>query len=942
MSSAQIRLTEPQVFLVGSLEYERARARQRRAVARGAQASANNHRTSTATGETPPASPGPSRRNSPERERGRSVFHISASRAGSRSRPGSRAASPAPPAPSTSRGRVGQIADGDPAFVPPNSRGRSASRTRAPSRQGRAAAQNENLSVGRSGSLVRDSEHPVSPAASTPHAELAETNSVLDEPPPALLRGLLTVTLSKPTRVKEIVVRLKGSAKTDWPEGIGPRRLDVVEENILINLTHTFFSASQSATARRAASVDHSTSNGRDESRGRAPSRRAASVAPGRESSHGRSYPHNSLFPNGLENPPPVHPSNGSSHSTNVLSRISSNDSAGTSVPPVRPGEAAPAYEAVASAPPSPLHLPQTIEEVPTSDDLDLSQPVRPTPSAASSYQRLRSPTPSRSPLGMSPALLPSSSSTSNLANGNGLPRLARSSTRASQDSHTSTSSSSHSHHSNDDVPHHHPGDRSTSSLVSHSSASEPDRGRAPTRDDAPRGESAGSEPPVDLAIVTDGIARQSRTSLHHPPAASASSSRPSPSPSGTTSPISPTTPRMLPSAMKSSKPSSRSGSHARFSLGGITDALRGKSTSRVRGPPPEDDGHLAPRPPLVPRRDSSPDVSMYSTGTGSRPSSIKGGSGGRSQSRGRKTALKVLREALTTGHAHLHDQQSSVSVVGGGGGGGDGGDDDEPDRAPEATGDGWKEFKAGTYVYPISIPVPGTLPPTLSCEFGSVAYTLKATVVRAGALTTNLTAHSEVVLVAMPGEDDTEESESIVVERFWETQMKYHVALSGKSFPIGGQIPLTIRLSPLAKVKVFRISAQLEQKTSYFASVHSGRKLTRHETPRKVMLIRVDHKDAEEPMLPILSDDQNALVDHPLREWFINATSSDDTTPSLLDPNGPWHLEHALQLPDCSSKINFSTGHDRANMAISHVLKVMIRVERGDDEFLDAKGKRK
>jgi hypothetical protein len=135
-----------------------------------------------------------------------------------------------------------------------------------------------------------------------------------------------------------------------------------------------------------------------------------------------------------------------------------------------------------------------------------------------------------------------------------------------------------------------------------------------------------------------------------------------------------------------------------------------------------------------------------------------------------------VLREALTTGHAHLHDQES-----GPGGGGGGLGDHDDQDHHSEATGDGWKEFKAGTYVYPISIPVPGTLPPTLSCEFGSVSYNLKATVVRAGALTTNLTAHSEVVLVAMPGEDDTEESESIVVERFWETQMKYHVALSGK-----------------------------------------------------------------------------------------------------------------------------------------------------------------
>ena len=761
MSSAQIRLTEPQVFLVGALEYERARARQRRATAREA-AAANR----PPSGETPPPSPGPSsRRNSPERER--SVFHISASRAGSRSRPGSRAASPA------ARGRLGQISGNgtnNEEFIPPNSRGRSASRSRGASVP-RGRAESESLSVGRSGSLVRDSEHQVNGNSTATPA--TETLSRLDEPPPALLRGLLTVTLSKPTRVKEIMVRFKGSGKTDWPEGelsrwcfllpgskltfgmlsgIGPRRLDVVEENILINVTHKFFSASDSTTARRAASVGPS-STSRDESRGRAPARRAASVAPGRDASHGRSYPNNSLFPNGLDNPPLSHSASDSTHATAGLSRISSNDSHETSVPPrsssvppIRPGEAAPAYEAVPSAPPSPLQLPQTIEEMSSSDSLDLNGPssasLRPNPSAAS-YQLRRSPTPTRSPLGMSTSMLPQYSSATSLNNAqtNGMPRLARSSTRASQNSEASTSSSQTSH-SNE--AHH-----SSSSIISSSSASENGRGRATTRDESR--ESAGSDPAGDLSIVANGVARHSRTSLH---------SRPSPSPSGTTSPRSPSTPR-LPSALKTSKSSSRSGSRARFSLSGISEVLRGKSSSRARAPAEEEEN----RPPLpTSRRDSSPDVST------SRPSSIKGSGGGRSQSRGRKTALKVLREALTTGHAHLNEQEN-----------GGGGASNEDHSSEVSTGDGWKEFKAGTYVYPISIPVPGILPPTLSCEFGSVSYNLKATVVRAGALTTNLTAHSEVMLVAMPGEDDTEESESIVVERFWETQMKYHVALSGK-----------------------------------------------------------------------------------------------------------------------------------------------------------------
>jgi hypothetical protein len=66
------------------------------------------------------------------------------------------------------------------------------------------------------------------------------------------------------------------------------------------------------------------------------------------------------------------------------------------------------------------------------------------------------------------------------------------------------------------------------------------------------------------------------------------------------------------------------------------------------------------------------------------------------------------------------------------------------------------------------------------------------------------------------------------------------------------------------------------------------------------------------------------------------------DTTPSLLDPIGPWLMESFLKLPDCSTKVSFSTNHDKANISVSHILKIMLRVERGDDEFLDSKGKRK
>lgn len=53
--------------------------------------------------------------------------------------------------------------------------------------------------------------------------------------------------------------------------------------------------------------------------------------------------------------------------------------------------------------------------------------------------------------------------------------------------------------------------------------------------------------------------------------------------------------------------------------------------------------------------------------------------------------------------------------------------------------------------------------------------------------MTPNLVDDTEVTMIATPQEDDMEESENVIVERQWEEQMRYQIALSGKAFPIGG-----------------------------------------------------------------------------------------------------------------------------------------------------------
>ena len=62
----------------------------------------------------------------------------------------------------------------------------------------------------------------------------------------------------------------------------------------------------------------------------------------------------------------------------------------------------------------------------------------------------------------------------------------------------------------------------------------------------------------------------------------------------------------------------------------------------------------------------------------------------------------------------------------------------------------------------------------------------------------------------------------------------------------------------------------------------------------------------------------------------------------TTLDPLGPWNLEGVFKVPDCNGQLHFSTSHEQANITVIHTLKVALRVERGDDEELDAKGKRK
>lgn len=118
-------------------------------------------------------------------------------------------------------------------------------------------------------------------------------------------------------------------------------------------------------------------------------------------------------------------------------------------------------------------------------------------------------------------------------------------------------------------------------------------------------------------------------------------------------------------------------------------------------------------------------------------------------------------------------------------------------------------------------------------------------------------------------------------------------------------------------------------------------RKISRADPVRRYDLVRIQNPD-NSAMLPIISDDPDAIAHSPLREWIADGTTTDGTGIQTLDPNGPWILTNNISVPDCTSALHFSTSHEKANTTVIHSLKIIMRVERGDNDYLDSKGDRK
>jgi hypothetical protein len=238
--------------------------------------------------------------------------------------------------------------------------------------------------------------------------------------------------------------------------------------------------------------------------------------------------------------------------------------------------------------------------------------------------------------------------------------------------------------------------------------------------------------------------------------------------------------------------------------------------------------------------------------------------------------------------------------------------------------------------------------------DYGSISWKLRAFVHRPGTFHTKLSAERDVIIVTCPTEDDTEDSESIIVERNWDQQMQYLISISGRVFFIGGTIPISIVLMPMDKVKVHRITVYIEgmfslslsvltkvrflfetEKVEYYSRFH---RLVRSDSPARIVLLSLRNEGKNSiPILPLESASTDVLRSSPLYELLDPEERQDASKLGELAANfmgpGPWNFHKVLKLPDSCRLMNFSYKNLQANVKIGHMLKVILRLEKASFE---------
>ncbi|KAL2021755.1 hypothetical protein VTK56DRAFT_6698 [Thermocarpiscus australiensis] len=280
----------------------------------------------------------------------------------------------------------------------------------------------------------------------------------------------------------------------------------------------------------------------------------------------------------------------------------------------------------------------------------------------------------------------------------------------------------------------------------------------------------------------------------------------------------------------------------------------------------------------------------------------------------------------------------------------------------------GYKIFHPGTYEYAFELPIDHNQLETAKLQYGSVRWELQTTVERAGAFKSNLHGTKEVPIVRLPDQMSLETIEPISISRHWEDQLHYDIIISGKSFPIGGRIPIAFKLTPLAKVQIHKLRVFVTENIEYWTN---DRHVTRKDPGRKILLLE---KAAGKPLdkqfaaseVRVLSGGELDPVQREearrtaARRRMREAARTHGIPAPLPEPSdnllgdldlglesfwGSTEIEMNVQLPTCEMMARDKTLRlhpdcSWKNVNVFHWIKIVMRISRLDPD--DPSGKRR
>lgn len=246
-----------------------------------------------------------------------------------------------------------------------------------------------------------------------------------------------------------------------------------------------------------------------------------------------------------------------------------------------------------------------------------------------------------------------------------------------------------------------------------------------------------------------------------------------------------------------------------------------------------------------------------------------------------------------------------------------------------------YRLFPPGDFLYNFEFPIDGSLPETIKSELGFVRYDLEAIVERSGAFRPNLLGTLEVPVIRTPAEGSLEQVEPIAISRNWEDQLHYDIVISGKSFPLGSQVPIAFKLTPLAKVECHRIKVFVTENIQHWTADKS---VHRFQPAKKVLLFE---KRADSPSTSTYPGSTMRVTAGGGIDWDHREAAARGE--ELVDRNrtnllgdltsdigvGPTEMEFNVQLPSChamkgrdeSQRLHFDTTYE--NIQINHWIKV-------------------